>query len=132
MNREQFTERLATAINGRTYQGKLTDYAAHSIERSKSNFPVTNLITYCQDMNLAIVMTDMATEDVFYPTSVIEVHNILNLLMQRYDIDNKLVYRKTAVHYTVPKSDDVAPLSIKTLLAVCEVIHCDLSFQSVR
>ena len=144
MNQEQLANRIKDATNGADYTGGLTHYAVQSIELARSNYPVQNLISFCQDMNLKFVMTDMATEDRFYPESVLDVHRVLDLLMKRYKIDNKLVYRKTGVHYTPPKSlnpEDlerikekadgriyVTPLSIKTLLAVCEVIYCDLTF----
>lgn len=146
MTQEHLADRIKNAINGVTYMGYLTPYAVQSIESGRSNFPVQNLITYCQDMNLRFVMTDMATEDRFFPETVLDVHKVLDLLMKRYKVDNKLVYRKTGLHYTPPKSlipEDlermkeeaegrkyVIPLSIKTLLAVCEVIYCDLSFVS--
>ena len=143
MNQEQLAHRIKTATNGTAYTGCLTPYAVQSIELARSNYPVQNLILFCQDMNLKFVMTDMATEDRFYPESVLDVHKVLDLLMKRYKVDYKLVYRKTGVHYTPPKSlvsEDlerlkeadgrkyVMPLSIKTLLAVCEVIYCDLTF----
>lgn len=146
MNQEQIAERLKTVSQGKLYSGNLTSYASKSIEDGRSNYPVSNLITYCKDMNLKMVMFDLTTEDCFYPLSVIDVHKVLDLLMRRYNVDYKLIYRKTAVHYTAPKSFDentlkkmkdeskgkksVAPLSIKTLLAVCDVIHCDLLFES--
>lgn len=144
MNQEQLAHRIKTATNGAAYTGSLTHYAVQSIELARSNYPAQNLISFCQDMNLKFVMTDMATEDRFYPESVLDVHKVLDLLMKRYKVDHKLVYRKTGVHYTPPKSlvpEDlerlkeeadgrkyVIPLSIKTLLAVCEVIYCDLTF----
>ncbi len=144
MNQEQLADRIKNAANGAAYTGGLTSYAVQSIELARSNYPVQNLITFCQDMSLKFVMTDMATEDRFYPDSVLDVHKVLDLLMKRYRVDHKLVYRKTGVHYTPPKSlipEDierlkeeadgrkyVMPLSIKTLLAVCEVIYCDLTF----
>lgn len=144
MNQEQIAEKLKAVSQDKTYQGSLSSYAVQSIILGRSNYPVSNLIAYCQDLNLKIVMTDLATEDCFYPVSVLDVHKVLGLLMERYNVDHKLVYRKTSVHYTVPKSLEeeelekiksksesnkyVAPLSIKTLLAVCDVIHCDLSF----
>lgn len=144
MNQEQLAHRIKTATNGIAYTGCLTPYAVQSIELARSNYPVQNLISFCQDMNLKFVMIDMATEDRFYPESVLDVHKVLDLLMKRYKVDYKLVYRKTGVHYTPPKSlvpEDlerlkeeadgrkyVIPLSIKTLLAVCEVIYCDLTF----
>lgn len=146
MNQEQLAHRIKNATNGAAYTGSLTPYVVRSIELARSNYPVQNLITFCQDMNLKFVMTDMATDDRFYPESVLDVHKVLNLLMKRYKVDHKLVYRKTGIHYTPPKSfipEDlerikeeadgrkyVTPLSIKTLLAVCEVIYCDLMFDS--
>lgn len=146
MTQEQVAEKIKAAASDKTYCGGLTPYAVKSIEDGRSNYPVSNLITYCQDMNLKIVMIDLTTEDCFYPTSVLDIHKVLDLLMKRYSVDYKLVYRKTAVHYTAPKSFDekelekiktkpqgkkyLVPLSIKTLLAVCDVIHCDLRFES--
>lgn len=145
MNLNQITDKLKMALDGAVYKGDLTSYAVKSIESGRSNYPVSNLITYCQGANLKMVMMDMATEDKFFPASILDVHKVLGLLMDRYDVDTKLVYRKTAAHYTPPKSFEaeevekmrsigknkyVTPLSIKTFLAVCEVIHCDLSFES--
>lgn len=145
MNQEQIADKLKKASGKTVYKGELTAYAVKSIELGRSNYPVSNLIAYCQGMGLRMIMTDMATEDRFFPASILEVHKILDLLMNRYEVDAKLVYRKTAAHYTPPKSFEAeevekmrstgknkyaAPLSIKTFLAVCEVIHCDLSFES--
>lgn len=144
MNQQQLSDRLKETLNGFAYTGSLSPYAVQSIELARSNYPVQNLITYCQDMELSLVMTDMATEDRFCPNSVLDVHKVLDLLMQRYKVDYKLVYRKTGIHYTPPKSlvseeleqikkngggRYTTPLSIKTLLAVCEVIYCDLTFE---
>lgn len=139
MNQGQIADSLKEMMNGKSYSGSLSSYATQSIELGRSNYPVSNLITYCQDSGLKLAMLDLATEDKFYPASVLEVHKVLDLLMKRYDVDYKLIYRKTAVHYTAPKSFDEeelggvrhpSPLSIKTLLSVCEVIHCDLLFES--
>lgn len=146
MTQEQVAERIKSVTLDIDYHGTLTPYAVKSIEEGRSNYPVSNLIIYCQDMNIRLTMYDMVTEDCFYPDSVLDVHKVLDLLMERYAVDYKLVYRKTAVHYTAPKTFDekalekmqssskrkkyVAPLSIKTLLAVCDVIHCDLCFEA--
>ena len=146
MTQNQIAERIRAAGPDKSYCGGLTPYAVKSIEDGRSNYPVSNLIIYCRDMGLRLVMFDLATEDCFYPASVLDIHKVLDVLMKRYNVDYKLIYRKTAVHYTAPKSFDerdlekmkansngkkyVTPLSIKTLLAVCDVIHCDLRFES--
>lgn len=142
MTQQEIAKRLQ--IGNNPYKGKLTSYAVKSIVEGKSNYPVSNLLQYCNDMNIVITMLDETTEDKFYPKTILEVHWILNLLMDRYEVDPKLVYRKTGIYYTPPKTFEqeeldklksqgvrfAAPLSIKTLLAVCEVIHCNLLFES--
>lgn len=146
MTQEQIAKRIKAVATDKGYKGSLTPYAIKSIDEGRSNYPVSNLITYCRDMRLRLVMFDLTTEDCFYPESVLDIHKVLDILMQRYEVDYKLIYRKTAIHYTAPKSFDendlekmkakskgkkyVTPLSIKTLLAVCDVIHCDLRFES--
>lgn len=144
MNQEQIAEKLKEASQGKVYNGSLSSYAVKSIMSGRSNYPVLNLITYCGDLGLHLVMTDMATEDCYDAFTVLDVHKTLAFLMERYEVDSKLIYRKTAAHYTAPKSLEeeelaeiksegnkyVTSLSIKTLLAVCEVIHCDLSFMN--
>ena len=134
MNQEQDTEKLKELVGNKLYKGTLSSYAVESIKLGRSNYPVSNLLAYCNDFDLKVVMMDLTTEDCFYPKTVFDVHKILELLMDRYNIDTKAVYRKTSIHYTLPKSNQAentkgaAPLSIKTLLAVCQVIHCDLLF----
>lgn len=144
MNQQQLAERITDAMEGAVYSGSLTSYAAQSIESARSNYPVSNLMTYCQDSGLQLIMEDMATEDTFHPKTVFDIHYVLDFLMRRYLVDSKMVYRKTGIHYTPPKSlntEDLesqdtkegrrysTSLSVKTLLAVCEVIHCDLKFR---
>lgn len=134
MNQQELADKLKTCVEGQTYNGLLTRYAKESIEKSRSNYPVANLIAYCNGYGLKIVMTDETTEDRFCPKTILDIHKVIGLLMCRYNIDAQLVYRKTATHYSKPKEDAKSakhnsPLSIRTLLAVCEVIHCDLSFE---
>lgn len=132
MTSEQIAERLKEAMSGQVYQGTLTAYSAQSIEQSRSNYPVNNLLKYCQDSNIQMVLMDYMTEDMFCPCSVDEVHGIIALLMNRWQIDYRLVYKKTGIWYTAPRKmagKKIAPLSIKTFLAVCETIHCDILFE---
>lgn len=143
MTQEEIAQKLQIAEKDRLYKGQLTPYSVQSIEEAKSNYPVANLIQYCQDKNIQMIIIDKATEDSFTAGTILDVHKVINLLMNRYEIDPKLIYRKTGVYYTPPKSlvqEDLdklkangvrftTPLSIKTLLAVCEVIHCDILFQ---
>lgn len=142
MTKEELAKKLEQTRTQECDRNVLTDYAIQSIEQGRSSYPVSNLLVYCAGTKLQLIMVDMATEEEFAPTSALEVHQVLNKLMERYDVDHKLVYRKTAVHYTPPKTLDskelerlqktqkhVIPLSITTLLAVCSVIHCSLDFR---
>lgn len=133
MNKESLTGRLRAATEGRKYVGGLSRYSLKSIEEGRSSYPISNLIAYCEGYGLGLEMTDMATEDRFYPKTVFDVHDTLRLLMERYDIDFQTIHRKTGTHYTpyYKKEGGKANLSVNTLLAVCEVIHCDISFIQV-
>lgn len=134
MNLQELSDKLQSHIQGRSYNGNLTYYARKSIEQGRSNYPVANLIEYCEGCGIKLIMTDMATEERFNPRTILEVHQVIVLLMRRYDIDCQLIYRKTAIHYSKPKEEMSGnkfntSLSVKTLLAVCDVIHCSLSFE---
>jgi len=147
MNKEQLAEQLKTLRNGKPFKGDgLTAYAIESIESGRSSYPVSNLLAYCAGLGLQMKLNDWATDDDIPVDTVLDVHKALDTLMKRYQIDYKLVYRYTGSHYTAPKSFDeeelkrlqskgkekgkkyVTPLSIKTLLDVCSVIHCELKF----
>lgn len=164
MNAEQVAQKLTKATESRSYNGSLSKYALQSIKSGKVIYSAANLLAFCEGYGLKMAMVDRATLQRFYPTSVLEIHNTLKYLMERYEIDCNLVYRKTAVHYTPCKASTqdeldrmteeanakraeavkeakkskkrlkekayLAPLSIKSLLAVCEVIACDLEFET--
>lgn len=127
MNQERIAEELRRLTEGERYQGSLTRYAVQSIEESRSNYPAVNLLTYCNDMGIAFTMEDLATEEHYHPVSLKDLHDTLNMLMKRYRIDYQTILRKSGAHYTPPNAK-TAPLSIRTLLAVCDVIHCEISF----
>ncbi len=83
---------------------------------------------YCSAMGISVEITDIATEESYQVSDVATIHQLLKKLLDRYDLDAKLVYRKTGLHYTVPKDNSNSSLSIKTLLGVLETIPCDLQF----
>ena len=127
MTKETIADKLKEMNQGNRYSGKLSGYAVRSIEESRSSYPVSNLIDYCEGMNLQMVMVDMATDEVYVVHEIMDIHEIIDMLMKRYNIDYQLVYRKTAVHYTAPKNGR-ASLSVNTLLAVCSSLHCKIDF----
>ena len=133
MKQQELSDKLKSCVEGRPYNGSLTQYTIQSIEQSRSNYPVSNLIAYCDGFGLNMIITDMATWDRFHPITVLDVHKVIGLLMQRYDVDSQQIYRKTTIHYSKPKDEAAkkynTSLSVKTLLAVCDVLHCDLSFE---
>jgi len=124
MTREEIGIKLSELRDGRGIDG-LSDYAIQSIEASRSSYPVSNLITMCSGLGIQLVMIDTNTEEIYPIDSVETCHDVIGMLMERYNVDEKLVYRITGVHYTIPK-DGHQPLSINTLLSVCSVLKCNL------
>lgn len=129
MTKEQLAARIKGATKDKEYHGELSGYAIASITEGRSSYPVANLISYCNGLDLQFAITDINTDECYDIDDIMDVHNVIKMLMDRYMVDHKLVYRMTAVHYTAPKNGQ-APLSINTLLAVCSVLHCKLDFVS--
>lgn len=137
MTPQQIAERLKDALEGEKYKGSLSRFKAKSIENADRNYPVANLADYCDDMGVRIVMTDLATEDRFFPRDATEIHHTLKLLMDRYKVRKSDVANRYGLHYTPLRTSSksngaVSSLSIKVLLTVCDMIHCDISFERVH
>lgn len=126
MNKEKLGIELSNIRNGRPIDG-LTSYAVKSIEEGRSSYPVANLLMYCEALKLQMILTDMATDENYPVDNMQEVHDVLQMLMQRWQIDDSLMYRKTGIHYTAPKGK-TGSLSITTMLAMCSVLHTKLDF----
>lgn len=126
MNKEKLGYDLSKLRNGRPVNG-LTKYSIKSIETGRSSYPVTNLLKYCKELSLRLVLTDKATGESYPADEIQEVHEILQMLMKRWQFDEASMYRKAEVHYTPPKGDN-GSLSISTMLAMCSVLRCKLSF----
>ena len=126
MNKEKLGIELAHIRNGRPVNG-LTNYAIESIEKGRSSYPVANLIVYCEALSLQIIMTDTATDESYPVDDMQEIHDVLQMLMKRWRIDDSCMYRKTGIHYTAPKGK-TGSLSIVTMLAMCSALHCKLDF----
>ena len=97
MNKEKLGIELSHIRSGKPIPG-LTNYAVKSIEEGRSSYPVTNLLIYCRALSLQVVLTDMATDESYPVDDIQEVHNVLQMLMKRWRIDDTLMYRKTSKH----------------------------------
>lgn len=128
MTQTEIAERLQTLTQGKVYEGTLTPFIAQSIEQSRTNYSVGNLLQYCQDMNVVMAIRDELTWDSFVVDTPLKVHEVLQFLSDRYEIGFKAALQKRGVHYTSP-TDKGFSLSIRTLLTACEAIHCSLSFE---
>lgn len=126
MNKEKLGIELSLIRGDKPIEG-LTVYAVKSIEEGRSSYPVTNLLTYCEALSLQMVLTDMATDESYPVDDIQEIHDVLQMLMQRWHINDSCMYRKTGIHYTTPKGK-TGSLSIVTLLAMCAALHCKLDF----
>lgn len=129
MTTEQIAETLSDLTQNTPYSGELTGYTVESILTARSNYPVFNLMEYCSAMGITVEMIDITTEESYQVSDVATIHSLLNMLLERYNKDAKLVYRVAGVHYTLPKEgNDNSNLSVKTLLGVLKTIPCDLRF----
>lgn len=126
MNKETLGIELSHMRSGKPING-LTDYAIKSIEKGRSSYPVSNLLVYCGDLSIQMAITDLATDEVYPVDTIQEVHGVLQMLMQRWKIDDTDIYRKSGVHYTAPRGN-TGSLSINTMLEMCKVLHCKLDF----
>lgn len=126
MNKEKLGIELSHIRNDKPIEG-LTGYAVKSIEEGRSSYPVTNLLIYCEALSLQMVLTDMATDESYPVDNIQEIHDVLQMLMKRWQIDDSCMYRKTGIHYTAPKGK-TGSLSIVTMLAMCSALHCKLDF----
>ena len=143
MTEKQIAERLLEAIKGKTVYFSLSRNAVASIENGRNNYPVSRLLSYCNDTKLAMVMKDMATEESYTVHTVLEISRLLKMLMHRYKVGRCEILHKTGVCYTAPNLEDTdgrrcrkggrhyLSLTIRTLLAVCETIHCDILFEPI-
>lgn len=126
MNKEKLGIELSHKRGERLIYG-LTSYAVKSIEEGRSSYPVANLLVYCKELSMQMTLTDLATEETYSVNSIQEVHDTLQMLMKRWKVDAKIIYRKTGLHYTPFKGKN-GSLSIVTMLAMCDVLHCELDF----
>lgn len=74
-----------------------------------------------------MTITDLAMDEIYPADTIQEVHEILQMLMQRWKLDEADIYRKSGVHYTAPKGS-TGSLSITTMLGMCKALHCKLDF----
>lgn len=125
-------EELAAKLNGISkseYKGKLSGYAVKSIESGRSSYPVSNLIEYCKGTGLRIFMVDLAMDEVFEIEKTMDIHKVIGILMERYEISPNTILQKADVHYTPPQKGRIS-FSINTLLGICSVLHCRIDFKN--
>lgn len=117
---------LAEKRNNRPIKG-LSAYKALSIETGRAAYPVSSLVAYCASVGLQIVVTDMAMQESYSVDSVAEIHDVLAMLMERYNETDRTLFQKTGVNYTKPKNGENT-LSIKTLLPMLQHLSSKLDF----
>ncbi len=125
MTKEELGKRIAEVRNGDRVDNIMTEYAIQSIEKCRSSYPVSNLIALCNGLKIQLYMEDKNTGEKYPIDSVSECHTVIKFLMDRYETDEKAIYRLTGTHYTVPKGIS-QPLSINTLYDVCKALNADL------
>lgn len=126
MTKQEIGKKLAEIRNGGKIDNAMTEYAIQSIEQCRSSYPVSNLIALCNALKVQLYMEDTNTGEKYPIDSVEDCHAIIGFLMDRYETDEKDIYRQTGTHYTLPKGAS-QHLSINTLYDVCKTLKADLS-----
>ena len=126
MTKQEIGNRLAEIRNGKKVYNTMTEYAIQSIETCRSSYPVSNLIALCNALRIQLYMEDFNTGEKYPVDSAVDCHAVIEFLMDRYETDEKAIYRLTGTHYTPPKGNS-RPLSINTLYDVCKALNADLS-----
>lgn len=129
MNKEELGVKLSQVRGGRQIT-TLSNHVIKSIEEGRSSYSVQNLITYCEELSLQMVITDIALDENYPVDTVADVHDVLQMLMQRWQVSKTSIYHKTGVHYTVSKSNS-GTLSVTTFLAMCKALYCKLDFMDI-
>lgn len=137
MTLHDFTDYL-NSLPAREYSGDLSRYAIQSIREGRSNYNVVNLLDFCANSGREMYLIDRATEDAFKVSALRDIHQILSMLMKRYCITRRELCLKSKINYLMPNAEDLKiggavcdiPISIKTLLAVCEAAHCEIAIHT--
>ena len=126
MTKEEIGKAIASVRNGGKVDNTMTEYAIQSIETCRSSYPVSNLTALCNALRIQLYMEDLNTGEKYPIDSVEDCHSVIEFLMDRYETDEKAIYRLTGTHYTLPKGN-TQPLSINTLYDVCKALNADLN-----
>lgn len=129
---------LNLIVSDKPYVGELTQYAVESIKTGRGNYPIANLMAYCEDMNVTVKLIDMNTDDEYPLIDQKNLHEILGGLMYHYNVTPTIILREGEVYYTPPGYNDEKrkveeeelTISVDTFMGVCDVLHCYLKFES--
>lgn len=134
----QIASRIKSCLNGRAYSGPLSKHVSKAIEESLTNYSVRNLLSYCHDMNIKVIIIDENTEDKFPVLSIFELYETIQFIMRRYLIDPRQLTQMSGVGHSYIKAltkieevTEATPLSINALIAFFTLLHCDLLFQPI-
>ena len=125
MTKQEIGERLADIRDGKRIDCSMTEYAIQSIEQCRSSYPVSNLVALCNALSVQLYMEDVNTGERYPIDSVEDCHAVIEFLMDRYETDEKDIYRLTGTHYTIPRGTK-RHLSINTLYDVCKALNADI------
>ena len=128
MSKEEIGERLKEIRKEKhikIYELELGENAIYSIEKASRSYSVSNLIIMCNALGVKLEITDTYVGQSFPVSSISECHLVIATIMDRYEIDQKMLYRITGRYYTLPKGKK-QPLSIDMLLAICNALHCEI------
>ena len=128
VTRQDVSHMLADIRGDREYSGVMGKYAIATLESGRSSFPTRNMVTYCQDFDIDIIIFD----DRLNRKHVVRTDDELHLVIRRIMLNRKTNYNRMVAHtgrnYTGREKDGKISMSIDTLLLIMYHLGCHIEF----
>lgn len=91
MSNEELAKKIKSVIAGKRCSTRLSQYSFLSIMTGCRSYPLNSLLTFCEDMELQMAVTDMLLDESYDVDSEEDIINIISMMGSRYKlVDSKV------------------------------------------